>query len=203
MPANIRHIVFDIGKVLIHYDPDIPFSRLIPDAEERKWFFDNVCTHDWNVEQDRGRTWREAEEALIAKFPGHAHNIRGFREHWHEMVSHPYQASVDHLERLIAEGRDVTLLTNFADDTFDQACGIFPFLTRPRGVTVSARVGLIKPDPAIYEAHTGTFGLDPKATFFIDDSLPNVQAARAHGWNAVQYIGPEKLDEDLRSFGLL
>ena len=66
MPANIRHIVFDIGKVLIHYDPDIPFSRLIPDAEERRWFFDNVCTHDWNVEQDRGRTWREAEEALIA-----------------------------------------------------------------------------------------------------------------------------------------
>jgi len=203
MPANIRHIVFDIGKVLIHYDPDIPFSRLIPDAEERKWFFENICTHDWNVEQDRGRTWKEAEELLVAKFPDHAHNIRAFRQHWHEMVPHPYQHSVDHLERLIADGRDVTLLTNFADDTFDQACEIFPFLKAPRGVTVSARVRLIKPDPAIYESHTATFGLDPKATFFIDDALPNVQAARAAGWNAVQYIGPEKLDEDLRSFGLL
>lgn len=203
MPANIRHIVFDIGKVLIHYDPDLPFSRLIPDAGERKWFFENVCTHDWNVEQDRGRTWQEAEELLVAKFPDHAHNIRGFRTHWHEMVPHPYQHSVDHLERFIAEGRDVTLLTNFADDTFDQACEIFPFLTRPRGVTVSARVRLIKPDPAIYDAHTKAFGLDPKTTFFIDDALPNVQAARAYGWNAVQFIGPEKLDEDLRSFGLL
>jgi 2-haloacid dehalogenase len=202
MPANIRHIVFDIGKVLIHYDPDIPFSRLIPDAGERKWFFENICTHDWNVEQDRGRTWKEAEELLVAKFPDHAHNIRAFRRHWHEMVPHPYQHSVDHLERLIAEGRDVTLLTNFADDTFDQACEIFPFLKKPRGVTVSARVRLIKPDPAIYESHTKSFDLDPKATFFIDDALPNVQAARAAGWNAVQYIGPEKLDEDLRSFGL-
>ena len=203
MPANIRHIVFDIGKVLIHYDPDIPFSRLIPDAEERKWFFENVCTHDWNVEQDRGRTWKEAEELLIAKFPDHEHNIRGFRKHWHEMVPHPYQHSVDHMERLVAEGRDVTLLTNFADDTFDQACEIFPFLKKPRGVTVSARVRLIKPDPAIYETHTRAFGLDPKATFFIDDALPNVQAARAAGWQAVQYLGPEKLDEDLRSFDLL
>ena len=203
MPANIRHIVFDIGKVLSHYDPDLPFSRLIPDAGERKWFFENVCTHDWNVEQDRGRTWKEAEELLIAKFPDHEHNIRGFRKHWHEMVPHPYQHSVDHMERLIAEGRDVTLLTNFADDTFDQACEIFPFLKKPRGVTVSARVRLIKPDPAIYETHTKAFGLDPKATFFIDDALPNIQAARAYGWQAVQYLGPEKLDEDLRSFDLL
>ena len=67
--TEIRHIVFDIGKVLIHYDPDIPFSRLIPDADERRWFFDNVCTRDWNIEQDRGRTWEEAEALLIAAHP--------------------------------------------------------------------------------------------------------------------------------------
>jgi 2-haloacid dehalogenase len=51
--SEIRHIVFDIGKVLVHYDPDLPFSRLIPDEAERKWFFDNVCTSAWNIEQDR------------------------------------------------------------------------------------------------------------------------------------------------------
>ena len=203
MTAEIRHIVFDIGKVLIHYDPDIPFSRLIPDAAERKWFFENVCTHEWNVEQDRGRTWREAEELLIAKFPDHEHNIRGFRKHWHEMVPHPYQHSVDHLERFLAEGRDVTLLTNFADDTFDQASEIFPFLKKPRGVTVSARVGLIKPDPAIYDTHTKAFGLDASKTLFIDDAPANVDAANAYGWNAVLYSGPEKLDVDLKRFGLL
>ena len=67
--TEIRHIVFDIGKVLIHYDPDIPFSRLIPDAGERRWFFENVCTHAWNIEQDRGRTWEEAEALLIDAHP--------------------------------------------------------------------------------------------------------------------------------------
>ena len=62
--TEIRHIVFDIGKVLVHYDPDLPFSRLIPDEAERKWFFDNVCTSAWNIEQDRGRTWEEAEAEM-------------------------------------------------------------------------------------------------------------------------------------------
>lgn len=202
MPVEIRHIVFDIGKVLIHYDPNIPFKRMIPDDEERQWFFENVCTHDWNVEQDRGRTWLEAEELLLEKFPDKEEHIRAFRKYWHEMVPYPYERSVAHLERFIAEGRDVTLLTNFADDTFDQACVIFPFLKKPRGVTVSARVRLIKPDRNIYKTHTEAFGLDPAHTLFIDDAPANVEAARAYGWQAVQYVDADTLDADLRSYGL-
>ncbi|MDO6962847.1 HAD family hydrolase [Rhizobium alvei] len=203
MPLPVDHIVFDIGRVLIHYDPDIPFSRIIPDPVDRKWFFDNVCTHDWNIEQDRGRTWAEAEALLIASHPDQAERIRAFRKHWHEMVSHAYDDSVTLLKRFIDEGRDVTMLTNFADDTFDQAQEIFPFLTLPRGVTVSARVGLIKPDPEIYRVHTERFGLVPERTLFIDDSLPNIEAARAFGWQAIHYSGAEKLRADLAAHGLL
>jgi len=202
MPADIRHIVFDIGKVLLHYDPNIPYSRLIPDEEERKWFFDNVCTHDWNIEQDRGRTWLEAEELLLEKFPDREEHIRAFRKYWHEMVPHAYERSVAYLERFVAEGRDVTMLTNFAADTFEQASEIFPFLKKPRGVTVSAHVRLLKPDAAIYETHTKTFGLDPKATLFIDDSQANVEAARVYGWNAIHYVGADALDAELANYGL-
>ena len=79
--TEISHIVFDIGKVLIHYDPDLPFSRIIPDPARRRWFFDNVCTSDWNIEQDRGRGWEEAEALLIADHPAEADNIRAFRRH--------------------------------------------------------------------------------------------------------------------------
>ena len=111
--TDIRHIVFDIGSVLIHYDPNLPFSRLIPDPSARKWFFDNVCTHDWNIEQDRGRTWHDAEALLIERHPTHADNIRGFRRHWHEMVPHAYDDSVAIMEGLIDAGQDVTMLTNF------------------------------------------------------------------------------------------
>lgn len=202
MTASINHIVFDIGKVLIHYDPNIPFSRLIPDETERKWFFDNVCTHDWNVEQDRGRTWADAEALLIETHPTREEHIRAFRKYWHEMVPHAYKDSVAIMEGLIAKGRDVTMLTNFASDTFREAQERFPFLTKPRGVTVSGDVRLIKPDVAIYETHAKSFGLEPAATIFIDDSLPNVEGAKAAGWQAVHFTGAEKLRSDLAAHGI-
>ena len=198
----IRHIVFDIGKVLIHYDPDLPFSRIIPDAEHRKWFFDNVCTHDWNIEQDRGRTWAEAEALLIADFPDQEDNIRAFRANWHEMVSHHYEDSVAIMLGLIEDGRDVTMLTNFASDTFAEARERFPFLNRPRGVTVSGEVRLLKPDRAIYDRHSKDFGLDPAASLFIDDSAKNVQGAIDAGWQAVLFEGAGKLEQDLRRLGI-
>ncbi|WP_428427843.1 HAD family hydrolase [Pararhizobium sp.] len=200
--VEIRHIVFDIGRVLIHYDPHIPFSRIIPDDAERKWFFANVCTHDWNIEQDRGRGWREAEELLIAEHPDHTDSIRAFRKYWHEMVPHAYVESVSIMESLIAKGYDVTMLTNFASDTFKEAQKLFPFLTLPRGVTVSGDIQLIKPDVAIYQTHAKSFGLTPAATLFIDDSMPNVEGARAAGWQAVHFTDPQTLQSDLISYGV-
>lgn len=200
--SEIRHIVFDIGKVLIHYDPDLPFSRLIPDPDERKWFFDNVCTSDWNIEQDRGRSWEEAEALLIAEHPRHAENIRNFRLHWHEMVPHAYDDSVALMQRLIENGHDVTMLTNFAADTFAEARGRFPFLNDPRGVTVSGEVRMLKPERGIYDRHALAFGLDPAATIFIDDSQKNVDGAKAAGWQAVLFTDARTLERNLAERGI-
>ena len=200
---EIEHIVFDIGSVLIHYDPTLPFKRLIPDERERDWFFNNVCTSAWNIEQDRGRTWHSAEKLLIEKFPTQETNIRAFRSHWHEMVPHAYDDSVAIMERFIDEGRDVTMLTNFASDTFRQAQELFPFLKSPRGVTVSGDVKVIKPDPVIYELHVETFDLDPGKTFFIDDNPANIAAAKAAGWEAVLFSSPAQLKIDLLQYGLI
>ncbi|WP_420408601.1 HAD family hydrolase [Hoeflea sp.] len=198
----IRHVVFDIGKVLIHYDPHIPYSRLIRDDAERNEFFETVCTHEWNLEQDRGRSWEEAEAVLIAEHPDKEPLIRAFRQHWHEMVSHSYDESVDIMLDLIQQGRDVTMLTNFASDTFRQAQEMFPFLKVPRGVTVSGDIGLIKPDRAIYETHVESFDLDPAASLFIDDSQKNVDAAIAAGWYSVLFTDPATLREDLSRFDI-
>ena len=202
MIEALRHIVFDIGKVLIHYDPDLPFARLIPDAEERAAFFATVCTPAWNLEQDRGRSWPEAEALLIAQFPRKEAHIRAFRRHWVEMVPHAYDDSVAILTALIDAGRDVTLLTNFAADTFVEARRLFPFLDLPRGVTVSGQIGLIKPELAIYERHAREFGLEPRHTLFIDDSAANVEGARAAGWQALHFTGAERLRADLRALGV-
>ncbi len=103
---------------------------------------------------------------------------------------------------LIESGHDVTMLTNFASDTFREAQKMFPFLTLPRGVTVSGDIKLIKPDVAIYELHARDFGLNPAATLFIDDTAINVEGAKAAGWQAVQFTGAEKLKQDLQAFGV-
>ncbi len=200
--TEIRHIVFDIGKVLLHYDPDLPYLAIIPDKDRRDWFFALVCTHDWNVEQDRGRSWADAEAEAIAAHPEWESEIRAFRQNWNAMVPHAYEDSVAILRGLIAEGHDVTLLTNFAGDTFAEAQRRFDFLRETRGVTVSGPAGVIKPDRAIYELHAQTFGLEPSATLFIDDSEKNVAGARAAGWQAVHFTGAENLKADLLALGI-
>jgi 2-haloacid dehalogenase len=198
----VKHIVFDIGQVLIHYDPDVALRSVIPDAAERKWFFDNVCTHEWNIEQDRGRKWADAEALLIADFPDREHQIRAFRQNWHQMITHSIDDSVVIMRQLIADGHDVTMLTNFASDTLREAWQRFPFLTESRGVTISGDIGLIKPDKAIYDHHVATFGVDPAATLFIDDSAKNVAGAQAAGWQSVQFIDPQTLRADLNRLGI-
>jgi 2-haloacid dehalogenase len=201
MTSEVRHIVFDIGRVLIHYDPDIPYSRLIADESERRWFFENVCTPAWNLEQDRGRDWQEAEDLLIRDHPQEADRIRAFRANWHDMVPHAYEDSVAILRGLIAQGHDVTMLTNFASDTFREAQERFRFLKESRGVTVSGDIGQIKPDREIYDTHVEQYGLDPAFSLFIDDSPRNVEGARAAGWQAIHFTGAEQLRSDLARFG--
>ena len=199
---TIRHVVFDLGQVLIRWDPEGPYRRLIPDPEARRRFMAEVCTHDWNLEQDRGRSWREAEDVLIAVHPGQADLIRAFRAHWWEMIPGAIEANVAILEDLIAGGADVTALTNWAADTYAEAEERFSFLTKFRAVTVSGRVRLVKPDPAIYRHHAETHGLAPENTLFFDDNPDNVAGARALGWNAEQYVSTDTLIADLRRYGL-
>ncbi len=200
--TEIRHIVFDVGRVLVHYDPHQAYRELIPVDAEREAFLRDVCTSAWNIEQDRGRSWEEAEAEAIARHPDKHELIRAFRKNWHLMVSHEYPESIAILRSLIARGHDVTLLTNFASDTFREAQRRFPALAESRGVTVSGEVRLIKPDPAIYEHHTRSFDLTPSATLFFDDSPHNVEAARAHGWKAELFTSAEKLRADLVRYGI-
>ena len=200
--TEIQHIVFDIGRVLLHWDPELPYLDLIPDAERRRWFLETVCSPAWNAEQDRGRDWAEAEALLIEDFPEEQDLIRAYRARWHDMVPHAYDDVVEVLNRLIDDGHDVTMLTNFNDQTFTEVRARFPFLDRPRGVTVSGEVRLLKPEPEIYSRHVSSFALKPSGILFTDDSPANVAAAQAAGWNAVLFHDAEQLKADLREHGI-
>ncbi|SON54695.1 alpha-D-glucose-1-phosphatase [Hartmannibacter diazotrophicus] len=203
MSEKIRHVVFDIGRVLVHYEAEVPYRHLIPDEKTRRWFLDNVCTDAWNYEQDRGRSWADAEAVLIAEHPDWENLIRAFRRHWHEMVPYAYDGTVSIMDELLEAGYDVTLLTNFSADTFPEVQELYPFLKKPRGATVSGLVGVMKPDPAIYKAHVEAFDLDPAATVFIDDKLENVDAAKAAGWQGIHFSDAEALRQEIGAMGLL
>ncbi|MEM9604319.1 MAG: HAD family phosphatase [Pseudomonadota bacterium] len=202
MPHTIEHIVFDIGRVLLHWDPELLYRKLIPDDAERAWFFANVCTTEWNLEQDRGRDWTLAEALLIADYPDHADLIRAWRGRWHETVPGAVEGTADILLTLVEQGRDVTLLSNFNQDTYAEVRLRFPELDAPRGRTISGHVGMIKPEPGIYRHHVSAFALNPAATYFIDDSPPNIAAAEAAGWQGHVFTSADALRADLARHGI-
>ena len=146
----IKAVVFDFGGVLIDWTPEYVYSRLIPDATERRWFLDNVCKMEWVVQQDGGQTIVEGTAELVAKFPEHEALIRAFYERWHEMLGGVLEDGVALVDALEAAGVPLFGLTNWSAETFPYAWERYPVLQRFREVIVSGRVGVVKPDPAIF-----------------------------------------------------
>lgn len=195
--SAIEHIVFDVGRVLIQWDPHQVYLDLIADEVERNAFLD-ICA-PWNAEQDRGvRSWHDAEQKLIKTHPDKEAWILAYRRDWAKSIPYAHDGTVEIMRNLISTGHDVTLLTNFNDETWPVALKKYPFLKEPRGATVSAAVKMIKPEAGIYRHHTETFGLQPEKVLFFDDSLKNINAAQTAGWNAELFEGSEGKDALLR-----
>jgi 2-haloacid dehalogenase len=194
-------LVFDIGKVLIRWDAEIPYRRLIPDDDARAAFFRDVLPPEWNLEQDRGRTWAEAEAEKIAAFPKYADLIRAYRKHWHETVPGDIPDNVAVLERALAAGIPCYAITNFAADTFREAQARFPFLTRFAGIVVSAEERLIKPDPAIFEVFLTRYGMRAGDCLFMDDSAANIATAQSLGFATIHVTDGMDLARAVRGFG--
>lgn len=201
-PAKIRHFVFDIGNVLVRFDPHLAYLNLLPDPETRSRFLNEVCSPAWLAEQDRGRSWAEGEAELIARHPEASELITAFRSNFHTMVPEACRDSVEVVQALIAAGADVTALSNMAVDIYLELRMRFGFLNRFRGVSISGYLGMIKPEQAIYDRHVVAFDLDPEATLFFDDNPDNVAAARDAGWHAEHYTGGAKLRRDLKRYGV-
>ena len=199
---RVAQVVFDIGNVLIEWDPRHLYRRLLPDEAACDRFLAEVCTAAWNIEQDRGRPWAEAIAERIALFPDQAALIRAYSERWHEMVPGEVPGTAALLERLREAGVPLYAITNFSSEKFAEAQARFPVLTRFRDVVVSGAVGLLKPDPAIYRLLLARNGLDAADCLFIDDSEKNVRAAEALGMQAHHFRDAAGLQAALRAAGL-
>ncbi|MCA0434530.1 MAG: HAD family phosphatase [Proteobacteria bacterium] len=197
------NIVFDLGMVLIEWDPRHVYRKVFSDDARMEWFLSEVCHGNWNLEQDRGRTWTEAEAEAIARHPAMAREIRLYRERWHDMVPGAIAGTVAILEELDARGAPLYAVTNWASDTFAETRRRFSFLDRFRDIVVSGDEKIIKPDAAIFELLCRRNGLEPGDCIFIDDSLKNVKGAEALGWQGHHFSEPTRLRADLTARGLL
>ncbi|MDW8444714.1 MAG: HAD family phosphatase [Acetobacteraceae bacterium] len=198
----IDAVIFDLGGVLIDWNPRHLYRKLFDDEAEMERFLAEVCTPAWNLEQDRGRPWAQAIAELSARHPEKAELIAAYRGRWPEMLNGAIAGTVGLLDRLGDAGVPLFALTNWSAETWPYAERLYPFLERFRGIVVSGRIGMVKPEPAIYRHALARFGLAPERTLFIDDSARNVAGARAVGLVAVRYTGPEALASDLARFGL-
>ncbi len=178
------NVIFDIGNVLLRWDPRFLFRTIFADEAEMEWFLSHVCNNDWNLEQDRGRSFGEAVRELTIRHPDHAAAIAAYDARWSETLPHAIAESVAILEALRERGTALFALTNFNGVKFSETRARFPFLGHFRDVVVSGDEGLVKPDPAIYRLLMERNGLSPAQCFFIDDSEPNVTGARAVGMMA-------------------
>jgi 2-haloacid dehalogenase len=199
----VKAVVFDLGGVLIDWDPRYLYRKLLDDEAAVEEFLATVCTPEWNAEQDRGRPFAEGVAELVGRHPVHAAAITAYHERWPEMLGGAVGGTVEVLAELRAAGVPVYALTNWSAETFGIARERFEFLEWFDGVLVSGEERMIKPDPAIFRLLLDRFGLDPGATFYIDDSPANVAAADRLGFDALRFTSPAQLRRDLEARGLL
>ena len=200
--SRVTTVVFDLGNVLVRWDPKLLYGRLLPDPAVRDRFLAEICTDAWNREFDRGRSFAGGIAERVARHPEWEAEIRAWDAHWHEMLPGLIDGSVAILEQLAARGVPLYAITNFSTAKYAETIERFPVLKIFRDTVVSAHERLLKPDPAIYRVLLARNHLDPAACLFIDDVTENVEGARAVGMRAVRFTSPRALADDLAAHGI-
>ncbi len=202
-PPTGHHLIFDLGNVLIRWDPRNLYRKIFGnDLQGMEWFLANVCNAEWNDRLDAGQSFASAVAERITKFPDQADLIRAYHERWFETLGAPVTENVAVLGDLKRIGYKVHALTNWSAETFYPAQKLFPFLTWFDGVVVSGEEGLVKPDPRIYQRLLERYQLNPASAIFIDDVTRNVEAARRLGITAIQFSEQVDLRLELRQLGI-
>jgi 2-haloacid dehalogenase len=201
--ARPTTVTFDLGGVLIDWNPRYLYQKLFDDDAEMERFLAEVTTQEWNAAQDAGRPWSEAVEVLSAKFPDHRDLIDAYHTRWPEMLGEAIHGTVAILDELRADGVRLYALSNWSAETFPVALERYPFLGWFDGIVISGEVGAAKPDVQIFQTLIDRHEIEPGETVFVDDNEPNVTAAAAMGFIALRFHDAARLRDDLVGLGLL
>ena len=204
MSDRRRVAIFDLGGVMIQWDPRHLYRKLFPgDEAAMEHFLANVCTTDWNECQDAGRTFEEATRALMPQHADKRHLIEAFGQRFGEMIPGAIEGSVAILAELKARAVPVYAITNWSAETFPPQRARFPFLDAFDDIVVSGVEGVIKPHPRIFRILMERHGIDPREAVFIDDVAANAAAAATLGILGIHFRSPEQLRAELVACGLL
>ncbi len=202
--SNIRNIVFDLGGVLIDWNPRYVYRTIFDTEAEVESFLSTVTKMEWNIQQDAGRSLQEATESLVQAHPEWKPQIEAYYGRWEEMLGGPIAGTVEILKQFVSsQDYKVYALTNWSAETFPIAQSRYEFLSWFEGIVVSGTEKCIKPHPEIYQILFERYRLDPAESIFIDDNADNVAGSEALGMKAIKFSNPEQLEKDLQARGLL
>ena len=195
----INTIIFDLGGVLIDWNPLYLYRKIFTTEDEIQHFLTEVCHPDWNAQQDAGNSLEKATEERIRKYPHLESEIKAYYGRWSEMLGGAIEPSVGILESYVNHSDfRVFALSNWSHETFPRTKEIFPFLSWFDGLVVSGEEKMKKPDPRLYHVLCDRFSVNPTAAVFIDDSYPNIIAAHELGFKVVHFQTPEQLKSELQ-----
>ena len=195
--------VFDVGGVLLDWDPRHLYRKMFDDADAMETFLATVCTREWNLQLDAGRGYADSIAELVGRFPEQADLIRAYDERWPEMVAGTLEGTVEILRSLQESDQPVYAITNFSAEKFALSRALWPFLDAFDGVVVSGEVKALKPQPEIFQILFERHDLTPSDCLFIDDVPANVAGAEAVGMHGHHFTSPENLRTDLEAAGIL
>lgn len=201
----IDTIIFDLGGVLIDWNPMYVFDEIFAGDEGRKdYFFQNICTHDWNEQQDAGRPLQDATDELLARHPDWETEIRAYYGRWREMLGGPIHGTVDLLKKIkTADNHRLYALTNWSAETFPVALEQFDFLQWFEGIVVSGVEKTRKPFPEFYQILLDRYEVVPERAVFIDDNYRNVAGAEEVGIRGIHFQSVAQLEKALHEKGIL
>ncbi len=204
MPQSVDTIIFDLGGVLIDWNPRYLYRKILKSEEEVTWFLSNICTGEWNDMQDAGRSFEEATNELVVRHPEWEEPIRAWYGRWQETINGSIQDTVDILREIKeAKSHRLLALTNWSAETFPWALDNFEFLHWFEGIVVSGVEKTRKPFPEFYKILFDRYSVDVSRAIFIDDNIKNIHGAHQIGLPAIHFTNAGDLRKELATRGVL